>query len=221
MNKFYLYKSDKPSKKYYVEFENPDSRIRKARMKRIYFGAAGYPDFILSGDEEKKKRYIARHKKREDWSSPYAGAGVWSRYILWGEKTLPKSIKAMEKHFNIKIINRTNRKAAGGEKPSAYRSMKLAQKGLTKPTTKANRGALLDWSRQKWLNLTALLTDKKELACGTKGKKQKELGLPSVCRPSVKTNKKTPMLAKEFSNKQIKKAIELKKKGKRINWSEL
>jgi hypothetical protein len=216
MNKFYLYKSDKPTKKYYVEFENPDSK----KSKKIYFGAAGYPDFILSGDEEKKKRYIARHKKRENWSSPYAGAGVWARYILWGERTLPKSIKAMEKHFNIKIINRTNRKAAG-EKPSAYRSMKLAKLGLTKPTTKANRGALLDWTRQKWLNLTALLTDKKELACGTKGKKQKELGLPSVCRPSVRTNKKTPMLAKEFSNKQIKKAIELKKKGKRINWKEL
>jgi len=215
MNKFYLYKSDKPSKKYYVEFENPNTK----KSKRIYFGAAGYPDFILSGDEEKKKRYIARHKKREDWSSPYAGAGVWSRYILWGERTLPKSIKAMEKHFNIKIINRSNK--AGGEKPSAYRSMKLAKLGLTKPTTKANRGALLDWTRQKWVNLTALLTDKKELACGTKGKKQKELGLPSVCRPSVRTNKKTPMLAKEFSNKQIKKAIELKKKGKRINWSEL
>jgi len=215
MNKFYLYKSDKPSKKYYVEFENPNTK----KSKRIYFGAAGYPDFILSGDEEKKKRYIARHKKREDWTSPYAGAGVWSRYILWGEKTLPKSIKAMEKHFNIKIINRSNK--TGGEKPSAYRSMKLAKLGLTKPTTKANRGALLDWTRQKWLNLTALLTDKKELACGTKGKKQKELGLPSVCRPSVRTNKKTPMLAKEFSNKQIKKAIELKKKGKRIDWSEL
>jgi len=215
MNKFYLYKSDKPSKKYFVEFENPNTK----KSKRIYFGAAGYPDFILSGDEEKKKRYIARHKKREDWSSPYAGAGVWSRYILWGEKTLPKSIKAMEKHFNIKIINRSNK--TGGEKPSAYRSMKLAKLGLTKPTTKANRGALLNWTKEKWLNLTALLTDKKELACGTKGKKQKELGLPSVCRPSVRTNKKTPMLAKEFSNKQIKKAIELKKKGKRINWSEL
>jgi hypothetical protein len=216
MNKFYLYKSDKPSKKYYVEFENPKSN----RMKRIYFGAASMSDYTIHKDIERRTRYRKRHQEREDWTNPYAGAGVWSRYLLWGEDTLPKSIKAMEKHFNIKIINRTRSKS-GGEKPSAYRSMKLAKLGLTKPTTKANRGALLDWSRQKWLNLTALLTDKKELACGTKGKKQKELGLPSVCRPSVRTNKKTPMLAKEFSNKQIKKAIELKKKGKRINWSEL
>ena len=233
MSKFYLYKSDKPSKKYYVEFKNPDtsrSRIRNParniRMTKIYFGATGYPDFILSGgDEERKKRYIARHKKREDWSSPYAGAGVWSRYILWGEKTLPKSIKAMEKHFNIKIINRTNRKSAGAnplkEKHSAYRSMKLAQLRLTKPTTKSNKGALLDWTRAKWINLTALLTDKKKLPCGTKGKKQKEQNLPSVCRPSVRVNKKTPKLASNFTDKQIKKAIELKKKGQRIFWDKL
>ncbi len=218
MNTFYLYKSDKPKKKYFVEFENPAT----SRQKRIYFGAANYPDFILSGgDEKKKERYIARHQKRENWSSPYAGAGVWSRYILWGEPTLTKSIKAMEKKFNIKIVNKTRSSKSAGEKHSAYRSMKLASKGLTKPTTKANRGALLDWSREKWINLTALLTDKKELACGTKGKKQIEKGLPSVCRPSIKINKNTPRLAKEFSNKQIRKAIEKKKKGQRIMWDEL
>lgn len=219
MNKFYLYKSDKPKKKYFVEFENPLS----SRLKRIYFGAAGMGDFILSGgDEEKKARFIARHQKREDWSSPYAGAGVWSRYLLWGEPTLAKSIKAMEERFNIKIVNRTRSKEGGAkQKHSAYRSMKLASKGLTKPTTKANRGALLNWSKEKWINLTALLTDKKELACGTKGKKQKEKGLPSVCRPSVKVGKKTAMLAKEFSEKQIRKAIKQKQQGKTIKWSEL
>ena len=131
----------------------------------------------------------------------------------------------MEKHFNIKIINRTNRKSAGAnplkEKHSAYRSMKLAQLRLTKPTTKSNKGALLDWTRAKWINLTALLTDKKKLPCGTKGKKQKEQNLPSVCRPSVRVNKKTPKLASNFTDKQIKKAIELKKKGQRIFWDKL
>ena len=212
---FYLHKSDKPAKKYYVEFENPNGKLT-----RIYFGAAGFPDFILSGgDEERKKRYIARHKKREDWTSPYAGAGVWSRYILWGEPTLSKSIKAMEKQFNIKIINKSNK--ADGEKPSAYRSMKLAKLGLSKPTTKANRGALLDWTRERWQNLTALLTDDAFYECGTKGKKQKELGLPSVCRPTIRINDKTPKLAQEFTERQIRQAIEIKKKMQRINWAEL
>ena len=229
MNIFYLYKSDKSTKKYYVEFENPDSRIhnparniRKARMKRIYFGAAGFPDFILSGgDEERKKRYIARHK-REDWSNPYAGAGFWARWILWNKPTLQSSINDTKERFNIKIINKSRiSNKASDEKPSAYRSMRLAQKGLSKPTTKANRGALLDWTRERWQNLTALLTDDAFYECGTKGKKQKELGLPSVCRPTIRINDRTPKLAQEFTERQIRQAIEIKKKMQRINWAEL
>jgi len=218
MNIFYLHKSDKPAKKYYVEFENPDTK----KSKRIYFGAAGFPDFILSGgDEERKKRYIARHK-REDWSNPYAGAGFWARWILWNKPTLQSSINDTKERFNIKIINKSRiSNKASDEKPSAYRSMKLAKLGLSKPTTKANRGALLDWTRERWQNLTALLTDDAFYECGTKGKKQKELGLPSVCRPTIRINDKTPKLAQEFTEKQIRQAIELKKKMQRINWSEL
>jgi hypothetical protein len=107
-------------------------------------------------------------------------------------------------------------------KPSAYRSMKMSQAGLSKPTTKQNKGDLINWQREHWINLSALITDKKELPCGTKGKKQKELGLPSVCRASKKVNSKTPSpLADELTKKQILKAIDIKKKGKRIDWSSL
>jgi hypothetical protein len=223
---FYLHKSDKPAKKYYVEFESRiNNPARNIRTKRIYFGAAGFPDFILSGgDEEKKKRYIARHK-REDWSSPYAGAGFWARWILWNKPTLQSSINDTKERFNIKIISRirnparnikdSNRstRTAGGEKPSAYRSMKLAKLGLTKPTTKANRGALLNWGREKWLSLNALRDLGIKLPCGTKYKGQTE---PTVCRPSIRINKKTPKpLASELTDKQITKAIAIKKKGKR------
>ena len=232
MNTFYLYKSDKPAKKYYVEFENSNGKLT-----RIYFGAAGFPDFILSGgDEEKKKRYIARHQAREDWSSPYAGAGFWARWILWNKPTLQSSINDTKERFNIKIISRIRNPARNikdsrskaiphgniaNQPASAYRSMRLAQKGLSKPTTKANRGALLDWTRERWQNLTALLTDDAFYECGTKGKKQKELDLPSVCRPTIRINDKTPKLAQEFTEKQIRQAIELKKKMQRINWAEL
>ena len=213
MDIFYLYKSDKPTKKYYVEFENPKTK----KSKRIYFGAAGMGDYTTHKDIERRTRYRNRHQARENWTSPYAGAGVWSRYLLWGEDTLPKSIKAMQDKFNIKIINKTRNKA-GGEKHSAYRSMRLASQGKTKPTTKANRGALLDWGREKWVSLNALIDKGIKLPCGTKYKGQTE---PTVCRPSVRVNAKTPMLAKEFSEKQIRKAIKIKKKGKRINWKEL
>jgi len=110
------------------------------------------------------------------------------------------------------------------EKHSAYKSMKDAQKGLTKPTTKKNRGDLERWSKEKWENLTATyITDKdKSYPCGQKGKKQKELGLPSVCRPSIKVSEKTPEpLAKELTKKQIEKAIEIKKKDLMIYWDKL
>jgi len=108
------------------------------------------------------------------------------------------------------------------EKSSAYRSMKLAKEGKTKPTTKANKGALKRWGEEKWVNLSALLTDKKELACGTKGKLQKQKGIPSVCRPKKKISEKTPTpLSGQLTKKQIEKAIKIKKTGKRINWKDL
>lgn len=104
------------------------------------------------------------------------------------------------------------------EKHSAYKSMKL--KG--NKTTPQEKKDLIDWGRAKWINLTAKLTDNKNLPCGTKGIKQKELNLPSVCRPSIKINSKTPSpLASSYSKIQIKKAIKIKSKGDTINWSKL
>jgi hypothetical protein len=103
------------------------------------------------------------------------------------------------------------------EKHSAYKSMKSSNKSTT-PQEKAD---LIRWGKEKWINLTAKLTDNKTLACGTKGTKQKQLNLPSVCRPSVKVNNKTPTLNTSYTKTQIKKAIEIKKKGQTINWSNL
>lgn len=108
------------------------------------------------------------------------------------------------------------------EKHSAYRSMKLSAEGKSKPTTKKNKGALQRWTLENWINLSALLTDKKELPCGTKGKKQKEKGIPSVCRPKKKISEKTPTpLSGDLKKKEIVKAIKIKKEGKRINWKDL
>ena len=35
--------------------------------KHIYFGAAGMSDFTKHKDEDRKNRYIDRHKNNEDW----------------------------------------------------------------------------------------------------------------------------------------------------------
>ena len=74
------------------------------KIKTVQFGAKGMSDYTLHKDDERKKRYIARHQKREDWTN-LKMAGTWSRYILWNKKTINKSIKDMEKIFNIKIVN--------------------------------------------------------------------------------------------------------------------
>ena len=107
-------------------------------------------------------------------------------------------------------------------KHSAYKSMRLGQEGKAKKPTKEKKGALQRWTDEYWVNLTAYLTDNKELACGTKGKRQKELNLPSVCRPKYKISKETPSpLSGDISKQKIRKAIEIKKKGERINWKDL
>jgi len=220
MLKLYLYKSDKPAKKYYIEFINPNTN----RLKRMYFGSQGMNDYTITKDDKAKERYIKRHKAREQWN--ILSPGMLSRFLLWNLPTLTASIKDTNKRFdNIKIINKTSK--TGGnilkQKPSAYKSMRLGKLGLTKPTTAKNKGKLIQWKKELWENLTARLTDgDKFYNCGTKGKKQIEKDLPSVCRPSKRINKSTPQpLSNELSNKQVMTAIKKKKKGERIDWQSL
>ena len=90
MTKFLgLHKSDKPEKKYYVELEND------GRTKRVYFGDANSNDFTLFNSlvrEEHKRRYLQRHKAREDWSDINT-PGFWSRWVLWNKPTVSASLK--------------------------------------------------------------------------------------------------------------------------------
>jgi len=106
-------------------------------------------------------------------------------------------------------------------KPSAYRSMMMGKLGLSK-STPAKEKALIDWKNERWINLTALITDSEILPCGKKGKKQIEMNLPSTCRPSKKVSEKTPKpLVKDLSVEQIIKAIKIKQTNKQIDWSKL
>jgi hypothetical protein len=120
-------------------------------------------------------------------------------------------------------MSKAEKEAVKKMKPSAYKSMLMGKLNMTK-STPSKKKDLLRWGSpikgEQWVNLTGYLTDgKKDIACGTKGKKQGNL--PSVCRPSKKVNDKTPKLAKEFTKKQIEKAVEIKKKGKTIQWNKL
>lgn len=85
--------SNKPDKKWQVVAPNNHT---------IHFGAKGYEDYTIHKDKERKKRYIARHQNKEDWTNPNT-AGFWSRWLIWNKSDLFSSIKDIEKRFNIKI----------------------------------------------------------------------------------------------------------------------
>ena len=49
------------------------------------------------GDEERKKKYLARHKARENWTkSGLDTAGFWSRWLTWNKSSISASIKDIE-----------------------------------------------------------------------------------------------------------------------------
>lgn len=68
----------------------------EGREKTVSFGSKNMDDFTLTKDENQKKRYLARHKARENWSDPTT-PGFWSRWYLWEKKT--KS-EALDNIFN-------------------------------------------------------------------------------------------------------------------------
>jgi hypothetical protein len=72
----------------------------KKKIKTIHFGAEGMSDYTKHRDDERKKRYLNRHKKRENWNNPMS-AGSLSRYILWNKPTLKASIADYKRRFNF------------------------------------------------------------------------------------------------------------------------
>ena len=88
--------SDKPDKKLKATFLQDNGRTRT-----IHFGAKGMTDHTKTPqDEERKKRYLARHAKNENWSDPMT-AGALSRWVLWNKPTLSASIADYKKRFNL------------------------------------------------------------------------------------------------------------------------
>ena len=91
-------KSKKPDKKY-------DARIDGT--KTVSFGQKMASDYTKHKDKERKERYIARHKKNEDWNkSGVKTAGFWSRHILWAKPTLKESVADLNnkfKNLNVKM----------------------------------------------------------------------------------------------------------------------
>jgi len=94
--KVVIKKSTNPKKKLMAIFTKDDGKT-----KTIHFGSAGMSDFPTHKDEERKKRYLQRHKKNENWNNPMT-AGALSRWILWNKPTRAASIKDFKSKFNLK-----------------------------------------------------------------------------------------------------------------------
>ena len=58
-----LKKSDKPGKKFVVDIYDS-----KRPADKVYFGDSDYEDYTTHRDDNRKERYITRHKSREDWT---------------------------------------------------------------------------------------------------------------------------------------------------------
>lgn len=74
------------------------------KLKTVSFGAYGMSDYTQHKDDERKKRYIARHKSRENWND-IKTPGFWSLHLLWNKKTIEESKKNISSRFDVKFIN--------------------------------------------------------------------------------------------------------------------
>ena len=96
MNEIIITKSNKPEKKFKATINN---------TKTVHFGAAGMSDYTKHKDKDRKERYIARHKKNENWgASGIKSAAFYAKHILWNKPTLSASIKDVNDKFkNIHV----------------------------------------------------------------------------------------------------------------------
>jgi hypothetical protein len=90
-----LIPSHNPEKKYDAVLETDEGR-----KKVVSFGSKGMDDFTLTKDENQKKRYLARHKIRENWSDPKT-PGFWSRWYLWNKPSKNEALRDLRERFNI------------------------------------------------------------------------------------------------------------------------
>jgi len=89
--------SSHPDKKLDVKLETD-----AGREKHIHVGAKGMDDFTKTKDEEQKKRYIERHRAREDWRlSGILTSGFWAKHLLWNKPTLRESVSDVRDRFNV------------------------------------------------------------------------------------------------------------------------
>ena len=96
-SKVKITKDTQGGKKYKAEFFDKEGK----KVKTTRFGQAGASDYTKHRDDERKQRYIERHRKSENWNNPVS-AGALSRYVLWNKKTVSASVADYKNKFGLK-----------------------------------------------------------------------------------------------------------------------
>ena len=83
-------KSDKKNKKFDALVDG----------KTISFGQAGASDFTKHKNEDRKTKYIDRHRKNEKWGKDgVETAGFYSRWVTWNKPTIEASVNDLNKKY--------------------------------------------------------------------------------------------------------------------------
>jgi len=88
--------SNRSGKKYMIVLRKGGKKI-----KTIHFGQAGASDFTQHKDEERRKRYMDRHRATENWNDEKT-AGFYAYHILWRFKTLNEAKSWLSTHLKSK-----------------------------------------------------------------------------------------------------------------------
>ena len=72
---------------------------------KVNFGRKGYSDFTIHKDPVRMKRYLTRHRSRENWTRAGAKtAGFWSRWLLWSEPNFQAALRRTQRVLGRKIV---------------------------------------------------------------------------------------------------------------------
>jgi hypothetical protein len=95
-------KSPKKEKKLVATF------CKNNRIKQTHFGDSNAKNYcgpsgkgkFCHNDAKRRSRYLARHKKHENWNDP-TSAGALSALILWGKGTVRENIGSFKRKFKL------------------------------------------------------------------------------------------------------------------------
>ncbi len=72
---------------------------------RVAFGRQGYSDYTVHKNKTRMERYLARHRRRENWTrSGMKTAGFWSRWLLWSAPSFRGALRKTQRVLGKKIV---------------------------------------------------------------------------------------------------------------------